>query len=138
GFVVSLSNTTDQPVTVQYATANGTATAANNDYVPASGTLTIPAKTSSATINITVIADQTQESDETFFVNLSSPTNATIADAQAVGTIQNDDTQPTISINDVSDTEGNVGLKNFTFTILLSNPSDQPITVKYQTADGTA
>ena len=49
------------------------------------------------------------EANETFFVNLSSPVNATIADGQGVGTITNDDPPPTISIDDVTVTEGNGG-----------------------------
>lgn len=137
-FVVSLSNPTDQAVTVQYQSADGSATEMNFDYVPVSGTLSIPAKTSSGTIEVIVPSDQTQESDETFFINLTSPSNATIADAQGVGTIQNDDGVPAISIGDVSLTEGNAGLKDFTFNVTLSNASDQPITVTYQTQNNSA
>ncbi len=48
------------------------------------------------------------------------------------------DLQPTISINDVNQTEGNSGTTLFIFTVSLSNPSFQPITVDYATADGTA
>ena len=88
---MSLFNPTDQPVTVHYQTADGTATVADNDYVPASGTLTIPAKNIQGTITIQVVGDTKFEDDETFFVNLSSPTNATIADGKGQGTIENDD-----------------------------------------------
>ncbi len=137
-FDVTLSNPTDQAVTVHYQSADGSATEANFDYVPVSGTLTIPAKTSSGTIEVIVPSDQTQESNETFFINLSNPTNATIADNQGVGTIQNDDGVPAISISDVSLTEGNAGLKDFTFSVTLSNASDQPITVTYQTQNNSA
>jgi hypothetical protein len=84
-FTVTLSNASDQPVTVDYQTNDGTATLANNDYVAASGTLTIPAKTLSGTITVDVNGDVTNESDETFTVDLSNPTNATIADGQGVG-----------------------------------------------------
>src|SRR5204863_6808745 len=75
---------------------------------------------------------------ETFFVNLDTPVNATIADGQGVGTIVNDDTQPTISINDVSHNEGNSGTTSYDFTVSLSNASSQTITVHYSTADNTA
>ena len=55
-----------------------------------------------------------------------------------MGTITNDDTQPTISINDVSVTEGNAGTTSAGFTVSLSNASSQTITVNYATADNTA
>ena len=52
------------------------------------------------------------EANETFFVNLAEPANATIADAQGLGTITDDDPTPTLSINDVTVTEGNSGTVN--------------------------
>src|SRR5439155_23244 len=80
-FTVSLSNPSDQPVTVDYQTADGTATVANSDYNSAAGTLTFPAKsTEPQTVTIVVNGDTKKESDETFFVNLTNPTNATIGD----------------------------------------------------------
>src|SRR5690606_4408140 len=77
------------------------------------------------------------EADETFEVNLSNAAGATISDGQAVGTIANDDPLPAISIGDVSLNEGN-SATSFVFTVSLSNPSDQVITVDYATADNTA
>lgn len=90
-FTVSLNTAATAPVSVAYATADGTATTADNDYVAASGTLTIPAGSSSATISVLVNGDATVEPDETFVVNLSAPVGAIITDAQGVGTIVNDD-----------------------------------------------
>ena len=92
-FTVTLAPTSTQAVTVGYATANGTATA-GSDYVAASGTLTFAAGVSTQTIAVTINGDATVESDETFLVNLSGATNATIGDAQGVGTITNDDSRP--------------------------------------------
>jgi hypothetical protein len=90
-FSVTLSATAVSPVTVNYATANGTAIAPG-DYLPTSGTLTFPIGTSATTINVTVIGDTIRESNETFYVKLSNPSpNAFLGDAQATGTIQNDD-----------------------------------------------
>jgi len=89
-FTVTASQPTGVPITVNYATADGTATAPS-DYASASGTLTIPANTTSATITIAVNGDTTFELDETFFVNLSAPANANILDGQGVCTILNDD-----------------------------------------------
>jgi hypothetical protein len=78
--------------TVNYATANGTATA-GSDYVATSGTLTFGSGVNSQTVSVSVNGDTTFESDETFFVNLSGATNSTtISRAQATGTIVNDDT----------------------------------------------
>lgn len=93
-FTVSLSAASTRTVTVAYATADSTATA-GSDYTQVSGTLTFTPGQTSQTISVPVLADaQSPESPETFFVNLSSPTNAFIGDAQGVGTIVGDNTQP--------------------------------------------
>ncbi|WP_293395238.1 Calx-beta domain-containing protein, partial [Nevskia sp.] len=89
-FTVSLSATSTSAVTVSYATANGTATA-GSDYAASSGSLTIAAGSTSQTFNVAVNGDTAVEPNETFLVNLSSPSGATIADAQGQGTIVNDD-----------------------------------------------
>jgi hypothetical protein len=135
-FTVTLSAPSAYPVTVQYATANGTA-AAGSDYQAWSGILSIPAGSTTGTITVPVIGDRLPEPNETFTVNLSSPTNATIDDGQGIGTIL--DNEPRISISDVSKTEGN-GKKStlFTFTVTLSAAYDQPVTVSFQTVNGTA
>jgi hypothetical protein len=89
-FRVTLSAAAAGTVTVNYATANGTATAPG-DYQTRSGTVTFPAGVTSKNVSITVIGDGTVEPNETFNVNLTSPVGATIADSQGRGTIQNDD-----------------------------------------------
>lgn len=136
-FTVSLSNATSQAVTVNYATAGNIATS-GTDFAAASGTATIAAGQLSATINVTINSDTTFEPTETFFVNLSNPTNATISDGQGTGTITNDDLQPTISIADVSVNEGDSGTSSAGFTVSLSNASSQTITVNFATANNTA
>jgi glucose/arabinose dehydrogenase len=136
-FTVSLSSVSGQSTSVNYATAGNTATS-GNDFVAASSTATIAPGLLSTTINITVNSDTTFEPNETFFVNLTNPTNATISDSQGTGTINNDDTQPTISINDISANEGDSGSTNAEFTVSLSNASSQTITVNFATADNTA
>ena len=80
-----------QTVTVDYATTNGTATTANNDYAAAGGTLTFAPSATTQTISVSVNGDTVAEANETFFVNLSGATDAAIGDAQAVGTITNDE-----------------------------------------------
>jgi hypothetical protein len=89
-FTVSLSAASGRSVTVQFATANGTASA-GNDYVAQTGTLTFPAGATSQPVSVWVLGDTVPERSETFFINLSNPTNATIADGQGLGTIQDDD-----------------------------------------------
>jgi glucose/arabinose dehydrogenase len=136
-FTVSISNTSSQTVTVNYGTAGNTATS-GTDFTATSGVATIAIGQLSTVVTVNTTADNTYEPNETFFVNLSNPTNGTIGDSQGVGTITNDDPEPKISINDVTVTEGNIGTTNAGFTISLSNPSFETITVNYATANGTA
>jgi hypothetical protein len=234
-FTVTLSPASAQSVTVNYATANATATA-GTDYTAATGTLTFAAGVTTQQFSVTVAGDTTSEPNETFGVNLTSPSNAIIGDAQGIGTITNDDSAPTptisaspssvvgggtvtvtfangpgnardwvavrsggvnrdwwylngtktapvtpvtsgnftvtmpaaagtyefrllendganllatsgnvtvtappsLTINDVSVTEGNSGTSTATFTVTLSPASAQQVTVNYATANGTA
>jgi hypothetical protein len=141
-FTVTLSAAAAGAVTVNYATADGTATA-GSDYTAGSGTLTFAAGQVTKTVAVTVSGDTTVEANETFVVNLSAASGATIADAQAQGTITNDDVAPppplpTLSINDATVTEGNAGTVAATFTVTLSAVAASAVTVTYATADGTA
>jgi len=96
-FTVSLSQTTTNTVQVVYTTANGTATA-GQDYVATNGTLTFAPGEKTKTISVQIIGDSTNEANETFFLRLTSPVNATVADSEGLGTITNDDgTQVTSS-----------------------------------------
>ena len=89
-FSVVLAPTATGPVTVAFATANGTATA-GSDYVAASGTLTFAAGESAKTVAVTINGDTTPEANESFVLNLTSPTGATLADGQASATLLDDD-----------------------------------------------
>lgn len=89
-FNVTLSKPWTQRVTVAYATGNGTASA-GSDYKAASGSLSINAGGTSATIKVSVTGDTSVEDDETFTVTLSSPVNAAIGNGTGIGTIENDD-----------------------------------------------
>jgi hypothetical protein len=139
-FAVTLSDARSNGVTVNFATADGTATAPA-DYTTTSGTLTW-ASGDSATkhVLVPVKADALDEFDETFTVNLSANSHASILDGTGVGTIQDDpaDVPPTVSIDDVSQNEGNSGTTAFGFTVSLSAPSGKTITLNYATADGSA
>jgi fibronectin type 3 domain-containing protein len=137
-FTVTLSSVSAQTVSVDWATADGTATTADGDYAAASGTLTFSPGQLTKTLTVTVNGDTKYELDETFLVNLTNPSNATVADGQGQGSIQNDDGLPTLSIGDAALAEGDSGTTNFVFTVTLSNPTYQTVTVDWATADGTA
>ncbi len=89
-FTVTLSPTSSGTATVNWATANGTATAPS-DYVAGSGSLTFSPGESTKTVTVMVNGDTTPEPNETFFVNLTGASGASIADAQGQATISNDD-----------------------------------------------
>lgn len=90
-FQVTLTAPSAQQVTAAFATADGTATAVSGDYATTSGALTFTPGETSKTVSVSVNGDTVVEPDETFLVNLSNPTNATIARGQGVGTIVDDD-----------------------------------------------
>ena len=136
-FTVTLSAVSGQTVTVAYATANGTAVQPA-DYAAASGTLTFTAGQTSKTVTVAVKGDVLDEANETYSLGLSSPVNATIADANGIGTITDDDAAPALSAGNATVTEGNAGTVNATFTVTLSAVSGQTVTVAYATANGTA
>jgi hypothetical protein len=135
-FTVVLSATSTSTITVDYATAHGTATA-GSDYTATSGTLTFPPGVAAKVVTVPVTPDSTVEPDETLFLNLSNPTNATIFDAQGIGTIQADDGL-LVSIADKTTKEGNAGFTPMSFTVSLSAPAPGAVTVNWATADGTA
>lgn len=148
-FTVTLSAVSGQTVQVSFATADDTAQAlgssssGGNDYVSSSGVISFAPGETQKKVAITVRGDTTYESDETFIVSLSSPVHATLAKADGVGTIQNDDSVPSISITDVSLFEGTPGngsrpTTTFAFQLKLSNPSATSITLDFATKDGTA
>jgi probable HAF family extracellular repeat protein len=89
-FTVRLSQPTTATVNVNFATANGTATA-GVDYNATTGTLVFGPGETSKTVVVVVRGDRAREADETFSVNLSGAAGGTLADAQGVGTIRNDD-----------------------------------------------
>ncbi len=90
---VNLSQAWTTPVTVDFATSDGTASQPD-DYAPSSGTLTFAPGDTSKTISVEVTGDTIDEPDETVGVDLSAPSGATIADGHAQLTITDDDTPP--------------------------------------------
>jgi hypothetical protein len=135
-FTVTRSGSTATAVGVNYATANGTATA-GSDYNAASNTLSFAVNEVSRTISVTTIDDAAVESAEAVLVNLSGATGgATIGDGQGVGTINDNDSPPppSFAINDVSVTEGG----NLVLTVTKTGSTSSSFSVNFATANGTA
>ena len=127
------------PVTVTVAYASGDQTAvAGLDYSAVSGTLSFNPGDTTQTIAVPILSDLLDEADETFLLTLSNPTRAYLAKSQGVGTILDDDPTPSLSINNVTVTEGDSGSKTASFSVTLSAPSGKIVQVSYATANGTA
>jgi probable HAF family extracellular repeat protein len=135
-FTVTLSAPASGPVTVNFTTANGTASA-GSDYAAQSGTVTFAPGQTTAHVTVAVHGDGSAEPNETFQVNLSQPTGAVLADGQGLGTIVDDEPR-FLRISDVAVLEGRFGTKVFVFTVTLSAPATVPVTVHFATANGTA
>ncbi len=135
-FTVTLSPDSSQTVTVDYATSDGTAVSPG-DYTNSSNTLTFTPGDTEKFINVAISTDGDDESDETFTVTLSNPSNAAILDETAVGTIIDDDGLPALTINDVIVSEG-TGTNSAVFDVTLSPAATNQVTVDYTTVDGTA
>ena len=135
-FVVALSGPAAQSVSCSFATANGTATA-GSDFTATSGALTFAPGEVEKPVVVLVNGDTVDEAQETFFLDIANVQNAIVNSSRGTGFIVDDD-GPTISINDVSVTEGNSGLKAATFTLTLSGPSVEAIAVRAITTGGTA
>jgi hypothetical protein len=131
-FTVSLSAAAGRDVTVHYGTADGSAQAPG-DYTPVAGILTIPAGQTSRTVTVPVRGDTIDEYNETFSVNLSNASGATIADSRGVGTIRDDDPAPRMTVDDARVVEGNRGLTRMPFVVRLSQASGKTITVRFAT-----
>ena len=132
---VSLSGASGQAVSVDYATADGSASA-GSDYTAATGTLSFAAGETEKTFDVAITNDGDTESLEAIAVSLSNASNATIADADAVISIADDDTAtPELAVSDVIVNEGDGSV---TFTVTRNGDSSGTSTVDYTTADGSA
>jgi large repetitive protein len=92
--LASLSAPSTKSISVAYATADGTALVGDNDYPPASGTLTFAPGETAKELILLSYGDTAVEPDEIFFVRLSQAINAVIADGEGTVTIANDDGLP--------------------------------------------
>jgi len=131
---VNLSAPSSKTITVNYATSDDTATTGDSDYTADSNTLTFNPGDTTKTITIATGNDTKNEPDEDFNVTLTVPTNASILDGLGIGTINDNDGAPTVSIADDASPEGTT----LTFDVTLSAASGQIVTVNYATSNGTA
>src|SRR5215213_2696809 len=146
-FTVSLSAPAGPSgVTFDISTQDNTATTADNDYI--AKTLlaqNISSGQTSYTFDVTVNGDMSFEPNESFFVNISNVTGATINDGQGIGTINNDDCPPApgdVVISQVYGGGGNAGAPFQSDFIELFNQGVTPVnlagwSVQYQSATGT-
>ena len=126
-FTVTLSPAATGTVTVDWATADGTATA-GTDYTAGNGSLTFDDGDASKEVSVLVTGDNVDEPAETFKVRLSSAVGATIGDAEATGTIRDDDDAPTVTLHlDPASISENGGVS--TVTASLDHPSSLGTTV---------
>ncbi len=133
-FAVEVTPLSEKTVKVQYRTADGTA-AAGSDYTSKTGTLTIAPKTADGEFEVDLLTDALDEANETFTAELHTPSNATLADASATGTILDSNGDPSLSVTNATAGESDGGIE---FTVTLSPVSAQTVTVDWATADGTA
>lgn len=136
-FTLLLSEPTSLPVTVAYTTADGTALA-GLDYLPASGTVRFAPGEVSQVLAVVVLGDTVDELAESLQLLLSAPVNAELGDDAAVGTVEDDDPLPTLTLGDATANEGNTSSSAAIFTLRLSHQSAAEVRVAFTTADGTA
>ena len=125
-FVISMTSTSTETVSVTYTVAHGTTD--STDLGSVTKTATINVGTLSTTISIPVNGDTTAEEDEKFYVNLSNPVGATIADAQGIGTITNDDEEaPWYTVRDVDTDSKQYSHIDENSSVLIDNSGDNDI-----------
>lgn len=137
---LTLSDPSPVPVSVDYATSDGTAVA-GSDYTATQGTASFSPWQIAALVDVPVTGDTLYEGDETFSVVFSNPVNAALATPAASVTIANNDPKPivlpVITGQNVTVTEGTYK-RQFTVTFSLSKPSSSTVSFDFATVDGTA
>ena len=130
---MTLSNDYCLAITVDYQTTAGTATS-GTDYTATGETLTFSVGQTSKTVTVSTVEDAIYEYHETFSLDLSSPSNATISDSSGTGTITNDETVPQFSIADNSAEEGS-GLD---LVVTMDKEASMSVTIDLDTSGSTA
>jgi Calx-beta domain-containing protein len=124
---------------VTFKTVDGDATSPA-DYIARTGSVRFVGKKLTRTVGVTIVGDALDEPDETFSLQLTGASGATIADAEGVATITDDDAAPTVSVpTTLSVPEGQTGDTSYaSVDVSLSSPSGRDVSVTWTTADGTA
>ncbi len=141
-FTVTLDQPTTATVSVNFATTPGSAVSPE-DFTSVVGSLTFAPGVTTQVVTVNIKNDGIYEGSETFNVNLSTPTNATIGDGVGIGTIKDDgsglggsdDDRPTLAVSSPTVAEDG---GHAVFTLSLSNASTIPTTVSLALANGTA
>ena len=133
-FVVSLVPASGKVVTVSYETGDGTAKAGEDYTAVSAAKLTFTAGETAKTVSVATAEDTRNEGQEEFTVTLSGQTNATLGTSIATGTIADDDGEPELRIAGATVNEG----EPVAFVVSLEPASGKPVTVSYETGDGTA
>jgi Calx-beta domain len=136
-FPVTLEYASNNTVTVNYITQNGTARS-TKDYTAEQGTVTFAPGTLSKTVTVPVQASTLHTGQLYFFLSISAPTNAVVNRSSGTGTILDPTLNPYLNIGDTTVTEGTGSAATATFTTKVSTASANPITFKYATANGSA
>lgn len=136
-FHLSLEPPSPWPVSVHFATADGTATA-GSDYLATNGLLEFGPLETSRTISVAVLGDRLCEPEKSFTLGLANPTNARLMVGSVTGTIQDNDPPVTLVIADTTVQEGDDQVGWAFFDLSFSATSAAPVTVAYETRDGTA
>ena len=140
---VTLSAASGLDVSVDWATADDTATVADNDYVAGADQLDFAPGETSKTVLIEVVGDLASEGDETFDVVISSPVNATLGSATdvVVTIVDNDPIPPgsaVLTVTGASKREGGAGTTTLTFSVARSGETTTAVDVDFAVSDGTA
>ena len=136
-FTVTRTGPTSDAETIDYTTADGTATA-GSDYTATSGTLAFAPNQTSATVSVPLLDDDVHEGDETFALELSNPVGTptpTTSAATATATIAENDARPELSIADASASEDDASV---VLTVTRTGATGGADSVDFSTADGTA
>ena len=128
------------PVSIRYATSDGTATA-GSDYSATSGTLSFAAGETNKTFTIPIINDTQVEGNETVNLTLSSPTGGATLGSQATATltiVDDEVSQPGVLQFNAAAYSVNEAQGTATITVTRTGGSNVPVTIHYATSDGTA
>ncbi len=136
-FSFTMSRPTNVIVSVDYATADGTAQA-GSDYAATSGTLVFAPGETNGSVVIPVLGDVSKETNEIFYLTLSNPTNVSPSYGRLEARIIDTDPLPTITLTDIAVREGDAGTTDATFTLALAPASGLPASLRLITANNSA